>query len=214
MNLDSCGGCHSQPATGGSSPSVNPQVAFASKDGGDDRVPFFIRLNGPIREARFKRNPDGTPDGGVHNTATITGRTGAGGCFLGQPDFVGEAQRDNLIFRIPTPVFGAGLIEAISDGAILANQASQGSTKSAFGISGRANRNGNDGSITRFGWKAQNKSLLLFSGEAYNVEMGITSELFQSEREGKDACQFATVPNDATDTETNPNNTPEGHNPI
>ena len=35
----------------------------------------------------------------------------------------------------------------------------------------------------RFGWKAQNVSLLLFSGEAYNVEMGITSELFQKERD-------------------------------
>src|SRR5881394_1514118 len=31
MNLDSCLGCHSQPASGGSSPAVNPQVAFANK---------------------------------------------------------------------------------------------------------------------------------------------------------------------------------------
>jgi hypothetical protein len=31
------------------------------------------------------------------------------------------------------------------------------------------NKNGNDGTIARFGWKAQNKSLLIFSGEAYNV---------------------------------------------
>ena len=45
------------------------------------------------------------------------------------------------------------------------------------------NLNGNDGTIARFGWKAQNKSLLLFSGEAYNVEMGITNELFQTERD-------------------------------
>src|SRR5205823_8664729 len=67
MNLDSCAGCHAQPAIGGSSPYVNPQVAFASKDGGTDSVPSFITLRGPIREVRFKRNPDGTPDGGVHN---------------------------------------------------------------------------------------------------------------------------------------------------
>ena len=46
------------------------------------------------------------------------------------------------------------------------------------------------------GWKAQNQSLLLFSGEAYNVEMGITSELFHVEREQDATCQFATVPND------------------
>ena len=69
-------------------------------------------------------------------------------------------------------------------------------------VSGDANNNGNDGTITRFGWKAQNKSLLLFSGEAYNVEMGITNELFQTERDETPTCQFATVPNDFTSTDT------------
>lgn len=68
-------------------------------------------------------------------------------------------------------------------------------------ISGDFNRNGNDGTIARFGWKAQNKSLLLFTGEAYNVEMGITNELFQTEREEAPACQFKSVPNSVTDTE-------------
>ena len=212
MNLDSCAGCHSQPVTGGTSPAVNPQVAFASKDGGTDQVPFFIRLNGPIREARFQFNRDGTRDGGVHNTATITGRVGANGCVLAQPDFAAEAARDNLVFRIPTPVFGAGLIEAISDGAIVANLGASAGTKAQLGISGRLNTNGNDGTITRLGWKAQNKSLLLFSGEAYNVEMGISNELFQTEREEKASCQFAPVPNDVTDTEAT--TTPEGLNGV
>jgi CxxC motif-containing protein (DUF1111 family) len=209
MNLDGCGGCHSHPAVGGSSGPVNPQVAFASKDGGVDRVPSFITRDGPIREARFVRNPDGTPDGGVHALFTITGRTGAAGCNIAQPDFEGEHARGNVIFRIPTPVFGAGLIEQIPDEAILANRGANASRKSALGIRGRANfrvagravtgqanRNGNDGTIARFGWKGQNISLLLFSGEAYNVEMGITNELFQQEREQAAACQFAAVPND------------------
>jgi CxxC motif-containing protein (DUF1111 family) len=44
--------------------------------------------------------------------------------------------------------------------------------KRRLGISGHPNVSGNDGTITRFGWKAQNKSLVMFSGEAYNVEMG------------------------------------------
>src|SRR5258706_6172315 len=66
MNMDSCGGCHSQPAIGGTSPAVNPQVAFANKDGGTDHVPSFISARGPVREARFVRNPDGSADGGVH----------------------------------------------------------------------------------------------------------------------------------------------------
>jgi CxxC motif-containing protein (DUF1111 family) len=63
------------------------------------------------------------------------------------------------------------------------------------------NNNGNDGTIARFGWKAQNKSLLLFSGEAYNVEQGISNELFQTEREESPTCQFAATPNDFTHTD-------------
>src|SRR4029077_12908331 len=43
MNLDSCGGCHAQPAAGGTSPVVNPQIAFATLDGGTDTVPSFLR---------------------------------------------------------------------------------------------------------------------------------------------------------------------------
>jgi CxxC motif-containing protein (DUF1111 family) len=216
MNLDSCAGCHAQPATGGTSPSLNPQVAFASKDGGTDRVPYFITRDGPVREARFKFNKDGTRDGGVHNTATITGRTGAAGCVLAQPDFATQSANKNLIFRIPTPVFGAGLIEQISDNTILANQAVDAGTKTRLGIKGRpnlvvsgrtitgdTNNNGNDGTISRFGWKAQNQTLLMFSGEAYNVEMGISNELFQQEREQEPDCQYVPVPNDVTDTEAN-----------
>src|SRR5206468_7159212 len=125
-----------------------------------------------------------------------------------------ERARRNVIFRIPTPVFGAGLIEQIPDKVILANQANDAPMKRSFGvygrpnivlaghtISGQANNNGNDGTVARFGWKAQNKSLLLFSGEAYNVEMGITNELFQTERDETPTCQFATVPNDVTETD-------------
>jgi CxxC motif-containing protein (DUF1111 family) len=211
MNLDGCGTCHSQPATGGTSPAVNPQVAFADAASPSQlpAVAAFIRENGPIREVRLVRNPDGTPDGGVTNTFTITGREGADTCNLRQHNFDREIDNRNIIFRIPSPVFGAGLIEQIQDATILANQAANSSQKRDLGIRGRpnisvtgrtisgvTNRNGNDGTITRFGWKAQNVSLLLFSGEAYNVEMGITSELFQNEREQDPACQFATVPND------------------
>jgi CxxC motif-containing protein (DUF1111 family) len=60
---------------------------------------------------------------------------------------------------------------------------------------------GNDATIARFGWKAQNKSLLLFAGEAYNVEMGISSELFPTERDETASCQLAAVPNSSTDLE-------------
>src|SRR5262245_1048939 len=52
FNLDSCGGCHAQPAAGGSSPSVNPQVGVATKAGAKNIVPPFITLNGPIGQVR------------------------------------------------------------------------------------------------------------------------------------------------------------------
>jgi CxxC motif-containing protein (DUF1111 family) len=191
-----------QPASGGSSPVENPQIAFAQKL--SNRVPPFLSLNGPAREARFVRNADGSPDGGVHALFTIPG------CNLRQPDFATALPNRNVIFRIPTPTFGAGLIEMIPDSAILANQAANASQKASLGIRGRANfflagrtvsgqsnNNGNDGTIARFGWKAQNKSLLMFSGEAYNVEMGISNDLFQTERE--EDCQNVRNPNSITD---------------
>ena len=198
FNLDSCSGCHSQPTIGGTSPATNPQVAVATLMGAKNVVPSFITANGPIREARFVRNRDGSPDGGVHGLFVITGRSDAPGCNIAQPNFAAELARNNVVFRIPTPLFGLGLVENISDGALEASLAANAQQKRALGISGRFNRNGNDGTIARFGWKAQNKSLLLFSGEAYNVEMGITNELFQNERNSDPACQFKVTPNDST----------------
>jgi hypothetical protein len=59
MNLDGCASCHVQPMVGGTSPAVNPQVAFATQNGATNRLPAFITANGPVREARFVSNPDG-----------------------------------------------------------------------------------------------------------------------------------------------------------
>jgi hypothetical protein len=117
MNLDSCAGCHSAPATGGSSPKINPQFAFVNgARHGNNTLPPFITRDGPVREARFKKtSPGNLTDGGVHDLFTISGMKGAEGCVLLQPDFAAELARKNVIFRIPTPVFGAGLIEQIPD---------------------------------------------------------------------------------------------------
>src|SRR5262249_56305732 len=84
------------------------------------------------------------------------------------------------------------------DDNLEATLASNSSMKSSLGVSGRFNTSGNDGTITRFGWKAQNKSLLIFSGEAYNVEQGVTNEAFPNEREGDPNCQFNGTPEDHT----------------
>jgi CxxC motif-containing protein (DUF1111 family) len=211
FNSNQCLSCHSQPAAGGSSPVRNPLIAIATLNGARNVVPWFITQNGPVREARFKRNPNGTNDGEVHDLFVITGRTDAAGCTIAQPDFLpagnalsAHGGNPNIIFRIPTPVFGAGLIEAISDSAILANMKTDASLKAALGISGHANAHlsgnanisANDGTLTRFGWKAQNKSLIMFAGEAYNVEMGITNQLFPQERDETPGCLFNATPED------------------
>jgi CxxC motif-containing protein (DUF1111 family) len=206
FNGNSCAMCHSEPAVGGSSPGLkspqnavsNPQVALATLDGATNTVPLFITADGPVREARFVRNPDGSADGGVHGLYTIKGRTDAPGCTLAQPDFNGAVAHRNVIFRIPTPTFGLGLVESTSDATLQDNLNSNQRLKSWMGIRGRFNTSGNDGSITRFGWKAQNKSLMVFAGEAYNVEMGVSNEAFTNERSAVPGCVFNGTPEDAT----------------
>lgn len=213
FNSNSCGSCHAQPAVGGTSPATaqypnigpNPQIEAATANGATNTIPFFISPDGPVREARFPFavNSNGslsrTPDGGVHALFTIAGRLDAKGCTLAQPKFEQMQQLNNLIFRIPTPVFGAGLIENIADATILANMQAHANLKQQLGISGHPNYSGNDGSITRFGWKAQNKSLEVFAGEAYNVEIGVTNELFPNERANPPAsCIMNPTPEDFT----------------
>lgn len=190
FNFVSCSGCHAQPAVGGTGPATNPQFTVISAglaSGSTNTMPSFITANGPTREARFPFffNANGgvntnSPNGGVEDLFTVSGRADAGSCSLSQPSFRAAQQAGNLIFRIPTPVFGAGLLENLDDSTLLANQANQ--AGNGLGIGGAFNRNGNDGTIARFGWKAQNKSLELFSGEAYNVEMGISNEIFTQDR--------------------------------
>lgn len=198
FNTDGCGSCHSQPAPGGSSPSAaifpnvgpNPEsqvIADGLVNGNFNTIPSFVAANGPVREARFPFffNSNGTantnaPNGGVEDLYTVTGRSDAGNCSLRQPSFNAAIAANNIIFRIPTPLFGSGLMGNIDDSTLLANQAAQ--ANNGLGISGAFNHNGNDGTISRFGWKAQNKSLMIFAGEAYNVEMGISNELFTQDR--------------------------------
>jgi CxxC motif-containing protein (DUF1111 family) len=199
FNSNSCVSCHSFPSPGGSSPPVNPQIAVATAMGANNRIPAFLKPDGPALEVRFKNKPDGTPDGGVHALFTISGRSDARGCNIQQEDF---SDTSNLSFRIPTPIFGAGLIEAIYDSTLKSNLSTNSSSKASMGISGKLNTSGNDGTVTRFGWKAQNKALHIFAGEAYNVENGVTNYLFPQEREENSGCRFDSAPESTFDFET------------
>jgi CxxC motif-containing protein (DUF1111 family) len=211
FNSNQCSSCHAQPYVGGTSPATNPLDNVANADGALNEMPWFIAKNGPIREARFVQS-NGVPDGSVHNLFVITGRSDAGSCNIAQPVFLpagnpltGQGGNSNIAFRIPTPLLGAGLIEAIPDSTILGNSQANAAAKRRSGIAGHVNAiqggnvnlSANDGTITRFGWKAQNKSLLMFAGEAYNVEMGISNQLFPQERDETPGCQAGNAtPND------------------
>ena len=206
FNGNGCAQCHAEPAVGGSSPGLNspvnpipnPQVALATLDGAANAVPPFIFPNGPVREARFIMNTVGGLDGGVHNLYSIRGRFDAPGCGLPQENFPAQLANNNVVFRIPTPTFGLGFVENTPDLNLQANLAANAAAKAALGIAGRFNTSGNDGTITRFGWKAQNKSLLIFSGEASNVEQGIANDLFSNERNAILGCVFNVTPEDTT----------------
>lgn len=85
--------------------------------------------------------------------------------------------------RIPIPVFGAGLVEAIPDETLLALE--DPIDRNRDGVSGRAaivvDRATGERRVGRFGWKAQHATLLAFSADAYRNEMGITNDLFREE---------------------------------
>jgi CxxC motif-containing protein (DUF1111 family) len=220
FNSRSCAACHAQPAVGGTAPAVNPQVGDANAHGATNTIPSFITSSGPVREARFPfffdafGNPDpNRPNGGVEDLYTIVGRVDApAACntsVIVQPRFADAVNTGNIIFRIPTPTFGSGLMENIEDSTLLANFNNQ--QNNNVGVGGTFNHNGNDGTISRFGWKAQNKSLEIFAGEAYNVEQGVSNELFTQERPlpGEDqvsglpsACRVNATPEDHTNFNT------------
>jgi CxxC motif-containing protein (DUF1111 family) len=165
-------------------------------------VPSFITTSGPVREARFIAQDPTTLnsplDGGVHGLYTIKGRSDAAGCTLAQPNFSFQLANANVTFRIPTPTFGLGLVENTPDAALQANLVANASSKASLGIGGRLNTTGNDGTVTKFGWKAQNKSLVIFAGEAYNVEQGVSNEVFPNERSAVAGCVFNATPEDHT----------------
>jgi len=154
FNGTSCAACHSVPAVGGMSAVAEVRAGRLTADG---------RYEGL----------DASGETLVH-LFSLPGH----GC---QP--VIPADANIIIRRIPIPVFGAGLVEAIADDTILA--LADPDDRNGDGVSGRAaivtDRGTGDRRVGRFGWKAQHATLLAFSGDAYRNEMGITNDLFRDE---------------------------------
>ena len=113
-----------------------------------------------------------------------------------------------VAFRQSTPLFGLGLIEAIEDSTIIDGV----KRATLFPVQGKVamvqDVVSDTSRVGRFGWKAQQATLLAFSGDAYVNEMGVTSRFFVAENapNGKQSvlAQFDTVadPEDQVDLAT------------
>ena len=131
----------------------------------------------PINVVRFGRTADGMFDPLDELGGSLLQR------FALNPAIRETVPRNanTVVERNSTPLFGLGLIEAIPDAAILANAA----RGKADGIRGRAalivDVVSGETRVGRFGWKAQQASVLAFSADAYNNEMGITNRFFPHE---------------------------------
>ena len=126
FNSNSCGNCHAQPAIGGTSPSTNPQIAAATDSGATNSIPISS-----LPAARCAKR--GSPFCSMPTAAESNPRWRCPRSFhhrrpdrrarlhMAQPNFPQMEQLRNLIFRIPTPTFGRGMIENIPDATIHAN---------------------------------------------------------------------------------------------
>ena len=205
FNSNSCASCHQQPVLGGSSPSSNPLFDVYQSDGTDsfsNTMPFFETTGGPILIPRLPPSSGGT--GLVQQLFTISGMSYPN-CKIQQPDFSNEP---GLVYRQPLPTFGDGYIDFVENKDILNNLNSNLTLKASLGIGGSANM-ADDGSVSRFGWKAQWRAVLPAVGAEEQVEEGITNEMLLTELDQTAECDVNLVPEDPTNYSMNgSSNTP------
>jgi mono/diheme cytochrome c family protein len=148
------------------------------------------------------------PTGGTNGRLeTRFGRVGSrgfdplaelGGSLL-QDHAIGEVRHGDLSFifvpevvprqanvtakRLTTPLFGLGLVDAVTDAALLELAALEArNTPSTAGTASMVTEIRTGATrVGRFGWKAQNPTLFQFSGDAYVNEMGVTNSQFPTE---------------------------------
>lgn len=185
FNGASCAACHNVPVIGGIGLITEVRAGIQLPDGS-------FR---PVRHA------DGSDGDTLFHVFSVPNHA----C---QPMIPPEA---NVIARrMPIPLFGAGLVEAIPDETLEALADPE--DRDRDGISGRAAiiRDVASGArrVGRFGWKAQHATLKAFGADAYRNEMGITNELFPEELavgiavEAMRLCDRIPDPEDITDPRT------------
>jgi CxxC motif-containing protein (DUF1111 family) len=181
FNGTSCAVCHNVPAIGGGGLILEVRAGYRDEKG-------VFKTFDPTGETL------------MHLFSTPTH-----GCQPGIPD-----QATIVARRAPIPLFGAGLVEAIPDEAIIALEDPL--DRDRDGISGRAgivrDLDTRVNRVGRFGWKSQHATLLTFGADAYRNEMGITNDVFPQEvafgitPEQMRACDRIPDPEDVRDPRT------------
>lgn len=226
-NSDQCFACHTQPILSGAGgylslgkghPAQNPMFdIIPHRFGKKNVVPSFETERGPILVPHGIFHPNGTRDGLEIQAYVVTGITTDPfntACNAQQPDFAALQAAHNLAFRTPLQLLGLGFIESIQDREILSHFNATAAQRAQLGIGGRPNRS-NDGTIGRFGWKAQAKSLTFLAGLAYNAQMGITNDLFPNAVDEDPACAVdKPEPNDIIRTDVTDANNQGFNNPL
>ncbi|MDX1932627.1 MAG: di-heme oxidoredictase family protein [Capsulimonadales bacterium] len=159
FNGTSCVECHSQGGVGGAA--FDSTVSVVTRIGGefDGQYTDLEEKGGAVLQRRSIREFD--------PTSPVLPET-----VPPEATFVSK--------RTTTPLFGAGLMEAVSDATL--ESLADPEDRDRDGISGRVNHVVNPETqkteVGRFGWKSQISSLTVFAADAYLHEMGITTPLF------------------------------------
>jgi len=152
FNGASCAQCHNIPAIGGTGTIVEIRAGYRDENGGFHPPPGGTLMH-------LFSIPPHDCQVNVYEEANVIAR------------------------RISIPLFGAGLVEAIPDETLLALQDPD--DRDGDGIRGRAAIVDDPATgarrVGRFGWKAQQATLLAFAADAYINEMGISNDLFRIE---------------------------------
>ena len=175
----SCAQCHNIPAIGGTGTIIETRAGYRDESG-----QFHAPPGGTLMHL-FSVPPHDCQIS-IYDEANVIGR------------------------RISIPLFGAGLVEAIPDTTLLALQDPE--DRNGDGVRGRAAMVDDPATgarrVGRFGWKAQQATLLSFAADAYINEMGISNDVFRSEPMGNVGgekawrCLASSAPEDVRDPRT------------
>lgn len=202
FRAQACVTCHLSPAAGGGHPDTSENVTHYTIRSGDQ---FFqaLEMGGPVQQHK-----------------SIKHLPGGSACQL-EPDVVPLNQRGvGTSLRHTPPVFGFGLLDAVSDADLRAWEGAQPwKSPGVFGVAnwgteleglGKLRAFNLDGGrvqpigaarVGRFGWKAQVPTLFQFTNEPFNTELGVTSPFWPRENTPNGAqpppeCRINPQPND------------------